>query len=472
MTGADQRTTDPDQRATGLDQRAAGSGRRPRGVRTRLLLVVMVATAVALALMTLAFNLALSRALSLQADALARSRAANEVGSLTIVNGRVVESGRPDPGGLESEAWVFVGDRVVERPNVGPALTAAARRVRTTTGRVVDVPSRRVRLYAMPVSGSVAAVVVAGVSMIPFDKTARVALLGSLVLAVCLLAVVGVVTHWVLAAALRPVARMTADASAWSASDEHRRFAVGEPYDELSQLAATLDRLLDRLSATLRREQRFSAELSHELRTPLAKIRTETELALRRERDGASYRASLQAVHGNALTMARTIETLVAAQRQESGFTSGAVDAATVLDDVATGFAAAAGERGITLEVGAADAGLRIGVDRDVVRRIVEPVVENACRYAKGRVTVKARRSGADVEIVVADDGPGVAADEAERIFEPGVRGSAGEGSGSDSPGAGLGLSLSRRLARAAQGDVTAPAAGPGGVFSVRLPSG
>ena len=69
---------------------------------------------------------------------------------------------------------------------------------------------------------------------------------------------------------------------AWSEHDPGRRFAAGEPYDEISQLAAMLDGLLDRLAASLRREQRFSAEMSHELRTPLAKIRAEGELALRR----------------------------------------------------------------------------------------------------------------------------------------------------------------------------------------------
>ena len=150
---------------------------------------------------------------------------------------------------------------------------------------------------------------------------------------------VALVTRWVLAAALRPVAEMTADAEAWSVRDADRRFAAGEPYDELSQLAATLDGLLDRLSASLRREQRFSAELSHELRTPLAKICAEAELALRRERRPSAYREALQTVLGNAQTMTRTIDTLVAAQRQESGLARGSADSQAVLDEVAAAYA-------------------------------------------------------------------------------------------------------------------------------------
>ena len=78
---------------------------------------------------------------------------------------------------------------------------------------------------------------------------------------------------------------MTRQAAAWSEHDLDHRFALGEPHDELTELAATLDGLLDRLAASLRREQRFSAELSHELRTPLARVIAESELALRRDRE-------------------------------------------------------------------------------------------------------------------------------------------------------------------------------------------
>src|SRR5206468_229964 len=74
---------------------------------------------------------------------------------------------------------------------------------------------------------------------------------------------------------------MTAQASDWSDHDLERRFSLGQPHDELTQLAFTLDRLLDRLAATLRHEQRLSAELSHELRTPLANIAAQAQFALR-----------------------------------------------------------------------------------------------------------------------------------------------------------------------------------------------
>ena len=66
---------------------------------------------------------------------------------------------------------------------------------------------------------------------------------------------------------------MTESAASWSEHDLDRRFDLGEPYDELTRLAATLDGLLGRIAASLRHEQRFTAELSHELRTPLARVK-------------------------------------------------------------------------------------------------------------------------------------------------------------------------------------------------------
>jgi signal transduction histidine kinase len=97
-----------------------------------------------------------------------------------------------------------------------------------------------------------------------------------------------------------PVSRMTTEAEAWSTADLDRRFEMGDPHDEVTQLAHTLDGLLDRLAASLRRERRFSAEVSHQLRTPLAKIKAEAELALRRTRNPAYYQEALTSVSQSA----------------------------------------------------------------------------------------------------------------------------------------------------------------------------
>src|SRR5204862_3054121 len=110
----------------------------------------------------------------------------------------------------------------------------------------------------------------------------------------------------------------TEDAQAWTEHDLDHRFDVGEPHDELTHLAATFDRMLSRLAASLRREQRFSAELSHELRTPLSAIAAEAELALRRDRTPEAYRDALTEIGRRARQLERTMETLLTAARAES----------------------------------------------------------------------------------------------------------------------------------------------------------
>src|SRR3954451_10172065 len=104
-----------------------------------------------------------------------------------------------------------------------------------------------------------------------------------------------VIATWVVVTrALRPVAQMTAEAADWSEHDLDHRFNIGEPNDELTQLAATFDSMLARLASSLRHEQLLSPELSHELRTPLAAIVAEAELAVRRRRDNEEYRQALR----------------------------------------------------------------------------------------------------------------------------------------------------------------------------------
>lgn len=117
------------------------------------------------------------------------------------------------------------------------------------------------------------------------------------------------------------------------------------------------------------------------------------------------------------------------------------------------------------------DRNLRVGVEGDIAVQMLQPVVENACRFARSDVLLTATVTGNEIQFVVEDDGPGVQEDERDKIFEPGVRGSAAAAERHNSRGAGLGLSLARRLARAASGDVEVDPTPEGARFVVRLPS-
>ncbi len=443
---------------------------RMRGIRTRLLFAVLGAVALAVAAMTVGFNLILGNSLSHNANDLVRARASAQLSALSASRGRLEMGETPDEALGQTQLWVFSRGRAIEVPRASPQVAAAASSLAGGGRRFLDVNTQDVRLYAVPAvfDGKRLGTVVAGVSLAPYEQTRRTTLIGSLAFALLLLLVVAVAARWLLAAALRPVARMTEAAAEWSDRSLDRRFELGAPHDELTRLAATLDNLLDRIAASLRHEQRFSAELSHELRTPVARIVAEADLALRRERPGSEYRAALEVVLRNAQQVASTIEALVAAAQQEAGLARGTADAYEAAARVAKTCEPAASERGITVQVDKPASPVRVGVDPELATSILQPVVENAVRYGRGRVTLSVDRNGSKVIYVVEDDGPGVGEEERDRIFEAGRRGAAAR----DGEGAGLGLALARRLARAASGEVEAmPNGAGGGRFTVSLPT-
>ncbi len=441
-----------------------------RGIRNRLFVTVIVAVALALAGMIAGFNLLLDRSLLSNADKIVHERAAAELAVLDTSRGGIVIREAPDDAAVDTPVWVFAHGRTLESPRTGRIVAEAAQALARGQARTLDISSVDTRLYAVPIvtGGRRIGTVVASVSLAPYEQTQRTALLGSLALGVSLLVIVAIAVGWLLRSALRPVSQMTRLAGAWSERDLDRRFSLGEPYDELTQLAATLDDLLDRLAMSLRREQRFSAELSHELRTPLASLIAETELALRRERKPEAYRAALELVHRNAQQVSRIVEALVTAARHESDAKSGTADAFTAVEQVLEAVAGLTEELRIDVVAERPEVPLRLGVDRDLAERILQPVIENACRYCRLGVYIAIKRGDGHVLYVVEDDGPGIPAEERDSIFEPGVRGSAGQATNGGS-GAGLGLALARRLARSATGEVSVEPAAHGR-FVVSLP--
>jgi len=440
---------------------------RLRDVRTRLLLAVLAAVTVALAAATIGFNLLLVYANADDADSLLRQRADAERAQIAVVKGRIhLEETFGESVG-DSHIWIFENGRALEQPRSHPLTTAAALELVGGPSRFTTVKQTHERLYALPITvkGRRYGTIVAGLSLSPYEQTERSALLASLAFAAVLLVVSWGAARWLLRSALEPVAEMTAQAEAWSEQDLDRRFAKGDPYDDLSRLAFTLDRLLDRIAASLRHERRFSAELSHELRTPLAKVTAEAELALRRTRDPGEYRRVLDVILTNARHIDRIIDTLLAAARQEAaprGFADAGAVARAAVESVAP-----TGDHRIELALDS-EQPLRIGVDADLAERILYPVLDNACRYGRSNVRLSVARDDGSVLFTVTDDGPGVPGDELESIFEPATRGAAGRSSG---PSAGLGLALARRLARSVSGDVQAAASDDGGRFVVRLPT-
>jgi signal transduction histidine kinase len=439
-------------------------------LRGRLTVLASLAALVAIGALTIAFNIVIEVSVDREGDGRLRAQAA--AAATTVVNrdGHLTVRESPGDSALDRQVWVYEGTRAVERPQTSAELQRAADALVGKADVFVNEPED-MRLYAAPIRWQDRQVgtLVTGHSVAAYDRTTDIAQVGSVALAGILLAAVFVLTWMSIGRALDPVREMTRTAADWSDHDVERRFGSSRLPAELAELAHTFDALLARVARSLRREQRLTAELSHELRTPLARITAQVELLQRRDRSPVDRRDAHDSIARNADEMNRILETLMTAARAEAGLDQGRSDVRTVLAGLQKTWGPPLGDLDLELYADRLPSPLLVGVDGEVVERIVTPLLENAGRYARTRVDLGARRAGDRVEITVADDGPGVPAEARDAVFEPGTRMPGRNGHG----GAGLGLALSRRLARAAGGDVTvadSPAT-DGARFCVRLPA-
>jgi two-component system heavy metal sensor histidine kinase CusS len=440
--------------------------RRPWNLRTRVTLLALLAAAVVVAMLVGAFNLVLEASLDRDVNRTLRSKAAAAATTTSVTSGHIVVRDAPNDEAIDREVWVYEGSRAIVRPPGSASLQRAADALALQAGSFAPSPDGELRLHSVPINarGRPLGSIVVAESLEVYDRTTDVALAGSVALGGLLLVLVAVLTWLATGHALHPVREMTRTAVDWSAHDRERRFGPGPRPDELGELAATFDALLDRLAESLRHEQRLSAELSHELRTPLARIAAEAELLSRRARSPEVLKEGLRAIALNAEEMTAILDTLMKAARAEAGLDRGRAELAPLLERVAARWRPAFAARGIALEV-AAPAGLQVGVDAEVAERILTPLLQNAERHAVARVSLSAERSGKTVFVNLDDDGPGIAEELRDAVFEPGQIATNGDG-------AGLGLALARRLARATGGDVEAvgDAVADGARLRIRFP--
>lgn len=434
-------------------------------LRDRVTLATAAVLAGGLALLSAGALLLLTGQLDSDVGSTLSERADAQLAAVAQVGGRTVVRPVGD-GVLDEQNWVFDADgAVLQQPRAPAAVQRTARSLAGVTRATERDVGEELRLRAEPAyaGGEQIATVVVGVSLEPYERTEHLALLAVVFLDVCIVAFGALLARRAVGRALRPVADMTAQAADWSEHDLDRRFGLGPPRDELTALSATLDALLARIAASVRREQRFSAELAHELRTPLAGVRAEAELALGAAGTPPEVQAALEQVLRGADRMQSVIDGLLAAARGAGG-SRGVGDAALAAHaavDAARRVAAAAG---VTLTLaGDTDGRMAVAAEQQLVVQALAPLLDNAIRHARAAVQVRLERVGGDVLVEVVDDGDGIAADAVERIFAPGV---------SSSGGAGLGLPLAQRIARSAGGEVLAAAApAGGGHVTLRLPA-
>jgi signal transduction histidine kinase len=247
---------------------------------------------------------------------------------------------------------------------------------------------------------------------------------------------------------LQPVETLRSGAARISGSDQDERLPVPESADEIRALALTLNDMLDRLAAARGRQRAFVADAAHELRSPLASMRTQLEVA-QHLGEGGELTSDLLA---DVTRLSGLVEDLLLLAR--SGGDAKRPPVRESLDVTALLAATASRYAGARVPVSvSAGPTLYASANPEELRRVVANLVDNAVRHASSSVVLAAHEETGRAVLTVADDGPGIPADERERVFERFAR--LDDARDRDAGGTGLGLAIVRELLRRSDGSIS-----------------
>lgn len=276
---------------------------------------------------------------------------------------------------------------------------------------------------------------------------------------------------------LAPVVSMGEQAGQIGAANLHERLRVANKRDELGQLAASFNQLLDRLAQSMEQQRRFMADASHELRTPVAILRGEADVALSQpERTPADYRESLAILRDEARRLTELVENLFTLARADAGqypLTMRDCSLQEVIESCVRAARTLAQARQITLASRVTEE-MPLIADEALLQRMFLNLIGNAIKYTRegDSVAITASRNGNHYEVSVADDGPGIPPELQSRVFERFFRADpARTRDESDGGGAGLGLAIARWIAEAHHGSLELTrSTSAGSTFTVTLP--
>ena len=283
---------------------------------------------------------------------------------------------------------------------------------------------------------------------------------------------IGLVGGYALARGMgRRIAAITDAAEAIIDGDLSRRVPGARSDDDLDRLAATFNRMLDRIAALMESLRQVSSDIAHDLRTPLTRLRGRLEANLGRPVDGAEQTAAIEGALADLDAILATFAALLRIAQIEGGARRSAfqaIDLAAIARTVVDAFAPSAEDVGQRLELESPE-GVVIEGDRELLTQMLVNLVENGLRHAgpKARVRVACAVVRGRPVLSVVDDGPGVPDSERERLFDRFHRLEASR----STPGSGLGLSMVAAVARLHGAEVTLHDADPGLDARVTFPA-
>ncbi len=289
--------------------------------------------------------------------------------------------------------------------------------------------------------------------------------------------VLGCLASWFVARrVLKRIDDMTGTAQSIMDGDLKGRLAISGTGDELDRLALNLNAMLDRIGELMAGMQQVSDNIAHDLKTPLTRLRNRAEEALRTAATPDELRAALDGSIDEADNLIRVFNALLMIARLETGRIQDSMDVLD-LSEIVSGMAELyeplAEEAGLSLVTDVAP-GLRVQGNRELIGQALANLIDNALKYGQPAengesvVTVAARQVDGEVQLSVADHGPGIPKQDRGRVLDRFVRLDASR----SKPGFGLGLSLAAGVVRLHAGQLRLEDNMPGLRVVIALPAG
>jgi signal transduction histidine kinase len=269
----------------------------------------------------------------------------------------------------------------------------------------------------------------------------------------------------------RPLRQLQQAAQTVAAGDLEARVRITSK-DELGAVGQAFNQMAARLDEQQRLRKQMVADIAHELRTPISVMQGTLEAML----DGVLQPdpAELRDLHGETRRLARLIEDLRTLSLADAGqltLERRPVNPAALIERVVGRMAPLAESRQIALATAINEPLLSIEADEDRLAQVLTNLIDNALRYTPsgGHVRVQARQADGALHVAVADDGPGIAAEDAPYVFERFWRGDRSRSR--HGGGSGIGLAIAKHLVEMHGGTIGVESeVGKGSTFRVRLP--
>ncbi len=392
---------------------------------------------------------------------------------------------RPLPFGTYAELRFSDGSTQVVSADTVSTRTKPALPTAITVGRIFTVhhPSYRVlagnvRFRQGGFGPGIAAVLVVAIPLRDVSESLHRLLLVELIVTLSVLLVLAILAWWVVKLGLRPLEQMEETAGAIAAGDLSRRVDVDHEHTEVGRLGLALNEMMQQIenafaarAASEGRLRRFVADASHELRTPLTSIRGYAELFRRGAADRPEDLAkAMRRIEEEANRMGSLVDDMLLLARLDQGrpLDRQPVDLTRITRDAVDDARAVAPDRPIDY---APNGAIFVPGDEMRLRQVLGNLLQNANRHTPPHTPVHVRVLDTDDEAVieVADEGPGMADEDAGRVFERFWRSDPSRTRASG--GAGLGLAIVAAIANAHGGRAEVQSAtGQGSTFRVHLP--